>query len=906
MTTMASGRRAAHVGGVDVLLANGAIARIRPYAPDDVAEIAALHERSSDDSIRSRFLTLNRRAASTYVEHIATAPPEEVLSLVMEQDSHLVGLATAEVTEPGAAEMSFLVDEHMFGRGVATLLLEHLAAWARRVGIRRLDAVVSADNYAMLDVLDDAGFDTVKSVQYGVMEGTMSTEATERAIEAADVRECRAEARSLAALMHPGTVAVAGVSRRVTGVGRAVLDAIREGGFKGTLVAIHPETPDLQDIPVYPSVSAVPGKVDLLVVAVPAPQVPAVLEEAGDAGVAVAVVITSGFAEEEGDGDRIQSELVATARRHGMRLIGPNCFGVASYSDDVRLDATFARRRPRPGGLAVASQSGGVGIALLDAAVSAGLGLAAFVSLGNKADVSSNDLLGAWIDDDAVTVAALYLESFGNPRKFARFARRFSERKPLIAVVGGRSASGSRAGASHTAAAASPVSAVEALFTQAGVIPVSGLDEMVVTALLLTSGPLPSGRRLGIVGNAGGLGVLAADAAADAGLEVPLLSAELQRRLATTLGAAPGTTNPIDLGAAASAATFEAAASLLLDSGEVDGLLVVFAATRVGDTSGVAEAVRRVRADARVPVLQVVHGDDLPEPRDPSGEAPRFRSVDDAVRAFGHAARYARWRDTPRTVTLRSDQALAPEARERARRLLASAGADGWLSMDQIQELVADHGIEAPTGTVCHGAVEAVAAARTVGFPVAVKVADPEVLHKTERGLVATALTSDDAVADAVRRFADELGRASVPVLVQPHVDGGVELAVGVVRDPGFGPLVMVAAGGIAMEVWRDRVFLAPPVTEQDVSRALGSLRITPLLEGFRGSPAVNISALRELVLSVAELVEDMPEIAEMDLNPVIATPTGVVCVDARVRLTQPGGSAEALAGVPRQLRMQT
>lgn len=906
MTTLDHAAPPPVVPGVDVLLADGAIARIRPFEPADVAEVAALHERSSDDSIRSRFLTLNRRAASDYVAHVATASREELLALVMEHDGHVVGLATAEVVEPGAAEMSFLVDERMFGLGVATLLLEHLAAWARRDGIRRLDAVVSADNHAMLDVLDNAGFDTVRSVQYGVMEGTMSTAATERAIEAADVRECRSEARSLAALMRPRTVAVAGVSRRAGGVGRAVLDAIREGGFTGTLVAIHPDTPDLDRVPVYPSADAVPGKVDLLVVAVPAPQVPALLAEAGRAGVAVAVVITSGFAEEQGDGDRIQSQIVETARGHGMRLIGPNCFGVASYSDDVRLDATFARRRPHPGGLAVASQSGGVGIALLDAAVGAGLGLATFVSLGNKADVSSNDLLGAWIDDDAVTVAALYLESFGNPRKFARFARRFSERKPLIAVVGGRSASGSRAGASHTAAAASPVSAVEALFTQAGVIPVSGLDEMVDTALLLTSAPLPPGARLGIVGNAGGLGVLAADAAADAGLEVPLLSADLQQRLAATLGAAPGTTNPIDLGAAASAATFEAAARLLLDSGEVDGLLVVFAATRVGDTAGVTEAIRRVRADALVPVLQVIHGDDRAHATDPGGEVPRFRAVDDAVRAFAHAARYARWRRTPRTSTVPTDHALAPEARGRARALLEHLGPDGWLRMDHIQSLVAGHGIEAPTGIVCHGAEEAVDAARAIGFPVAAKVADPEVLHKTDRGLVATGLGSADAVAGAVRRFADELGRESAPVLVQPHVASGVELAVGVVRDPSFGPLVMVAAGGIAMEVWRDRVFLAPPITEQDVSRALGSLRIAPLLEGFRGAPAVDLDALRELVLSVAALAEDVPEIAEMDLNPVIATPHGVVCVDARVRLAPADAAADLLPGVPRQLRMRT
>jgi acyl-CoA synthetase (NDP forming) len=615
--------------------------------------------------------------------------------------------------------------------------------------------------------------------------------------------------------------------------------------------------------------------------------------------VRVAVVLTSDFAESGEQGRERQHAILRCARRHGMRLVGPNCFGVASWDPAVRLDATFARSHPLAGGLAVASQSGGVGIALLDAARGVGLGLAAFVSLGNKCDVSGNDLLAAWMEDPRVTAAAFYLESFGNPRKFARLARRFSERKPLLAVVGGRSEEGSRAGASHTAAAATPAAAVQAVFTQSGVVAVTGIEELADTAQLLGGHRLPRGRRLGIIGNAGGLGVLAADAAYVDGLAVPLLSRPLVGALQRAIGRAPGMTNPIDLGAAAGPGSFLETIRLLAGSGEVDSLLVVFAATMVGDTSGVVRAVRRAATETDVPVVLVVHGDAVP-PADDGDPVPVLPSVEAATRALAHATRYSVWRTTPRGTRRAVPLADTEAARQLAASTLAEGRHAGWLDLTVAQGLLAHYGLTAPTGVVSAGPEDAVGAAERIGYPVAVKVADPEVQHKTDRKLVAVGVRSREELEGAVRRFGRTLGRPDVPVLVQPMAGPGVELAVGIVRDPSFGPVVMVAAGGVATDVWKDRVFLVPPVTDLDAARAVKALRVAPLLEGFRGSPACDVAAFEDVLLAVSRLAEDVPEIAEMDLNPVVVTPTGATCVDVRVRLAPV--SPEDGTGVPRQL----
>jgi acyl-CoA synthetase (NDP forming)/GNAT superfamily N-acetyltransferase len=890
---------ASGVNRADVLLIDGTVAAIRPLLPGDKDALLALHERASDESLHMRFFSSGRRAAYDYVEHLQQET--DTLALVAVTHEGLVALATAEPVGPDAAEVAFLVDEEHHGLGLGSLLLEHLAAAGRDRGYSRFEAEVLPENHAMIGVFREAGFTVARHTEFGSTHLDMDTVASARAVEAADARECHAEARSLQPLLYPHAVAVCGARRNGSGVGAAVLRSIRAGDFQGALYAVHPRAghgATVEDVPAYPTMADLPGPVDLVVVAVPATRVVATLRDAADAGVRAAVVISSGFEELGDEGRRLQREMLELARERSIRVVGPNCLGLMSNHPDIRLNATFSGAVPPVGGLAVASQSGGVGIVLSDVAHGLGLGIGSFVSLGNKADVSSNDLLAAWLDDPRVTGAALYLESFGNAAKFARFARRFAERKPLLAVVGGRSAGGRRAGASHTAAVASPAVGVAALFAQAGVTGCDGAEDMAETALLLAEQPGPVGPRVAVFSNAGGMGVLAADAADEWGLSVPELSPELRSRLARHVTGTTGTANPVDAGAGASPADFGAITATLLGSDEVDAVVVVLVATGVTDATECVRAIGRARARHRGKPLVLVPAGGLEMPDDVPGVTvlPTARS---AVRALSRAVRRSQWLAVPHEPPQPADRERSSRARARARELLARrAEPTSWLEPEASRELLRDYGL-CCLGEIVDDPLAATRTATEIGFPVAVKVADRRVVHKTDRGLVRVGLTSPAEVVSAMRAFEAELGFEHVPVLVQPIVSG-VELALGLVRDAGFGPLVMVAAGGIATEVLDDRVFLMPPVTRADAERAVRSLRLWPLLSGYRGLPPVDLDALLGLVVSVGALAEEVPEVAELDLNPVMAAPDGVHLVDVKVRLA-PGIVVDA--GVPRRLR---
>ena len=890
----------------DVLLADGSVATIRRATPDDVTALDALHAGISDDNLRLRFFTVTRVAARAYVEHLASAT--DTLAMVVERAGVVVAVGTAEPAGPDVAEVAFLVEDSQHGLGLGSLLLEHLAAAGRERGVRRFVAEVLADNRAMLGVFADAGFTITRLAEGGEVHVEMDTVASAAALAAADERECRSEARSLQPLLYPRCVAVTGVRRDGSGVGAAILRSVVAGGFTGEVYAVHPRAAGVEGVAAFPRLVEVPATVDLVVVAVPADRVLATLEDAAEAGARAAVVVSSGFEELGAEGARMQREMLDLARRRSIRIVGPNCLGLMSNDPDISLDATFSGSVPPPGGLAIASQSGGVGIVLSDVARELGLGVGSFVSLGNKADVSSNDLLAAWRDDPRVTAAALYLESFGNAPKFARFARRFAERKPLLAVVGGRSSGGRRAGASHTAAAASPAVGVDALFAQAGVIRCTGAEDMAETALLLGEQPLPRGNRIAVLSNAGGMGVLAADTADDCGLAVPELSLALRQRVARHVTGTVGTGNPVDAGAGADPNDLAEIASLLVTSDEVDAVVVVLVATGVSDSSAAMSRLADVR-HPDTPLVLVPMGGLSVAPGGLPGVT-TFRSTQAAVRALGRAARYAAWRDQPADPPAPVDRARADRAREAAALLLAQMeGDDGWLDTDDVAVLLADYGLS-PVGTVVTDPVAAAGAAEAIGFPVALKVAGRDVVHKTDRGLVRVGLGSTAEVVSAVRAFEAELGQHDgqqdrqhgVPVLVQP-MSSGVEIALGLVRDPGFGPLVMVAAGGVATDVWDDRVFLLPPVTVRDAARAVRSLRVWPLMNGFRGAPPADVESLEAVLVRLGQLAEDVPQVAELDLNPVLVGTNGCALVDVKVRLATP---APVDAGIPRRLRRTT
>jgi len=873
----------------EVLLSDGGVAQIRPLELRDGPGLRELHESASDDALRLRFFSSGPGAGRTYVERVLGSP--DTLALVALVDERVVALATAEPVDAATCEVAFLVADDLAGHGLGTLLLEHLAAAARDQGIRRFAALVLAENHRMLEVFARAGFTVTRTSSHGECELSMDIAVTPEVQEAADLREFLSEARSLRSLLAPRSVAVYGARRDGTGIGAAVLTAVRRDGFTGDVVAIHPHAEAIGEVPALPSL-ADGAPVDLAIIAVPLAHVLGALEDAIAGGARGAVVISAGFGEMGADGARLQQELGRTARRHGVRLVGPNCLGVLDNAPEVRLNATFGLPAPRPGGLAVASQSGGVGIALMDLLARDGVGVRTFVSVGNKVDVSGNDLLAAWYDDPQVTCAAFYLESFGNARKFARFARRFSQRKPLVAVVGGRSAGGRRAGSSHTAAAATPAVGVAALLAQSGVIACHDAEELADTVTVLTREPLLDGTRLGVLSNAGGLGVLAADAAQDAGLDVAAFSPALRDEVGALVAQTSGSTNPVDAGAGADADRLAAIADAVLASDEVDALLVVLVATDTNDVAGTLDAlaVVRRRHPGRAVVAVGLGGD----ADGPHAGLTTLRSSAAAVAALGRASSYAAWRRDVAPPPAAPDPVRAWQARDEARNLLVRTGPEGWVVPGAAAALLRRYGLES-VGVVV-AATDAPEAAEQIGFPVAVKVASADVVHRTERRLVVTGLTSAPEVARAVHDLERRLGRPC-PVLVQP-MGSGVEMALGMVRDPVLGPLVMVAPGGVGTDLADDRAFLVPPFGSGELLRVLRSLRTWPLLDGFRGAARVDVDAFARAASALGQLVVDVPEIAEVDLNPVLVAAEGIHLVDVKVRLA----TGESL-DEPRQLR---
>lgn len=885
----------------DVLMSDGQVAVIRLLRNSDRDGLQALHDQVSEDAFRLRFFTVGRASGTAYVDHLFNSTPAEVICLVASLHDEIVAAATAERLGPDEAEIAFLVADDERGLGLGSLLVEHLSAHSRDSGVRHLVAEVLRENHAMLGVFRDAGFAASRTNEGGLVRVDLHTEMSSAAIAAADQREARAETRSLAPILYPRHVAVVGVRRDGSGVGHAVLTSILDGGFTGRLDIVHPRACSVEGITAHRSFTDIPGEVDLAIIAVPAAQVLAVVHDAIAAQVRGVVVISSGFGELGVEGMEIQRTLIRTARDNGIRIIGPNCLGVLVNDPAIHLNATFTHARPPCGGLAIASQSGGVGIALLDIATELGLGVHTFVSLGNKADVSGNDLLSAWRDDPQVTAAALYLESFGNAAKFARLAHEFARRKPLLAVVGGRSSGGQRAGRSHTAAAASPAVGVDALFAQAGVIACHSAEDMAETALLLATQPLPAGRRLAILSNAGGIGVLAADSADRQGLTVPTFSGDLQRSITDHVSGTVGLTNPVDLGAAGSPADLEACLNAVLSSEEVDALLVVLVNTALAPPQPLLSALADARArHPGLPLLLATMGEDHLDPENLPGIT-RFRTYDRALEALGRAAARRAWLMAPQDETGRPDIDRGRAARTLALSVLADQGSDHWLSAAQTKDLLAPYGLD-QVGEVAEDSVHACAIAAEIGYPVALKVADPKVQHKTDRHLVRVGINSTQAMAAAIGDFARELERPQVTVLVQPMV-AGVELALGVVSDPSFGPMIRIAAGGIATNILADQAFLLPPVTVRAAEEAIRGLRMWPLLDGFRGAEPGAVDSLVRCLVSLAQLSSDVPELSEVDLNPVIVTPDAAVIVDAKVRL---GRNSIQRAGIPRQLRPVT
>ena len=874
----------------DVVLSDGGTVHVRPVRTTDAAALVAFHSQLSPDSVYYRFFAPHPALSEAEVSRFTTVDHVDRVAFVAELGQQMVALASYDrlPDSPESAEVAFVVSDRHQGRGIATLLLEHLAAAAGERGITKFVAETLMGNSPMLEVFRAAGFEEQVHMGDAVVMVELDIEPNDRTLAAVEQREQHAESTSVARLLTPRSVAVIGASRTPATIGHQVLRNLLAGEFIGPVYPVNPRAPHVASVKAYATVLDIPDEVDLAVVAVPAAAVADVVRQCADKGVVGLVVLSAGFSEVGSAGATAQRELRDLARRNGMRLVGPNCIGVANTA--IGLNATFSPYAPRPGRIAMQSQSGALGIAILERSARIGIGVSSFVSVGNKADVSGNDLLQYWENDAGTDVILLYLESFGNPRKFSRIARRVSGRKPIVAVKSGRSSAGIRAASSHTAAMASADVAVDALFRQTGVIRVDTLDELFDMALVLVSQPLPAGRRVAIVGNSGGPGILATDACEGAGLEVPELSVSTQTALRKVVDPNGAVANPVDLVASATPAVYEQALRLLLSDDGVDAVIAINTATFAAPSTEVAAVLRRVASGATKPLvgsflawpeLQPVLAAQEP------GEAPvpAFASPEPAARALSRAADYSEWRRRPPGSLANLQHFDAGRAQAVVSAFLAGHSEGGWLPTHGIVDLLAAVGVSMLETVTVSSAAQAAEQVARLGGQVVLKASGPRLVHKSDVGGVRLGIASPEEAEAAYRDMAAILGEVMTGAVVQRMAEPGVETIVGVVHDPLFGPLVMFGLGGVATELLKDRAFRILPLTDTDAAELVRSLRSSPLFFGYRGAVPAAVHALEDLLQRIARLAGVVHELAELDFNPVIVSASGAEIVDARVRL---------------------
>jgi acetate---CoA ligase (ADP-forming) len=837
---------------LDVILRDGTTLRLRPPHADDAPALLEFLSGLSEQSLYYRFHGFPS-LTEQLVEPFVDPDWHERGHLVGELGGRVIALASyVRLRDPAAAEVAFLVADEFQRRGIGTRLLEQLAARAAAVGVERFVAEVLPENRQMLKVFEAVGFESTRKLESGTVEVEFRIEPTETYLQRVDERDHLAAVASLRPFFAPSSVAVLGASRRRESIGGLLFRNIVAGEFEGVAYPVNPAGDAVAGVRGYRSVEELPETPDLAVVCVPARHVLAGVEEALRRGTRAICVISAGFAEIGEEGRERQDELLALVRSHGGRLVGPKALP--------------------PGPVAFSSQSGALGLALLEKAQERGIGLSAFVSIGNKADVSSNDLLEYWEDDPDTGLITLYLESFGNPRRFGRIARRVARSKPILAMKSGTTSTGARAASSHTAALAGSEAAVEALFHQAGVIRARTLEELIDAAALFATQPLPAGRRVAVITNAGGLGILCADACEAAGLELPTLSPETEAALRALLPAEASLANPVDMLGSATGDTYEGVLPIVLADPVIDAVIVLFVPPVVAGADEVAAAVGRAGVDGKPVLTSLIAGGDLP----PTAGLTNFPYPESAARALGLAAARAEWLRRPAGFIPPLGGVDAARGRAVIAEALA-AGDDLWLRPDQVRELLQAYGIPVVPERTVRTVDEAAGAASELGFPAVVKSAEPGA-HKTETGGIALGL----ATADDVREAA---GRIGVPVLVQPMLEGSAELLAGIVQDPVFGPLVAFGPGGIFAELIGQAEFRIAPLTDADAHELVTGGKAGQLVRGFRGQPAADENALTELLHRLSRLGEDLNEVAELDLNPVIASPGGCVAVDARVRV---------------------
>jgi len=867
----------------DIVLRTGSTLHVRPIKPEDAAGLLDFYKLLSQESLYFRFFTIPK-ADPEKAAYLARVDYENQFALVGEtaQGIVAVGRFYRDPKRPESAEAAFTIADALQGQGIGTGLLERLAAIAREKGITTFEADVLPANSRMLNVFANSGYEIRRQLEGGVVHVALSILPTVPSEEKAGERHRLAAVASIAPFFEPRAVAVVGAGRRRGKIGAEIFHNVRAAGFKGQVVPVNLKASSIDSVKCYPRVTDIPHEVDLAVIAVPAEEVGAVVDDCVEKGVKGIVVISAGFGEAGAEGRARERALLEKIRSARIRMIGPNCMGLVNTDPKVRLNATFAPVYPPEGRVAMLSQSGALGLAILDYASRLNLGISTFVSVGNKPDVSGNDLIQYWEKDPRTDVILLYLESFGNPRNFGPIARRVSRKKPIVAVKAGRSRAGSKAASSHTGALAESDAVVEALLRQSGVIRTQTLEELFDVASLLAHQPIASGRRVAILTNAGGPAILAADACEAQGLSLASLSDSTVKALRSLLPVAASVANPVDMLASASAHDYGRAIRVLLADPGVDSLLVIYIPPLASDSDVVAsETVAGARAASGKPVLATF----MSAKGAPPGLAPVpcYPFPESAAAALARVTRYGEWRKRPAGTIPRFEDIRRDDVRAFIAEAMDRGG--GWLTPGEAQDLLRVLAIPVAKSRLAANWKEVRAAAKEISFPLVLKAVGPAILHKTEVGGIRLGLADISGLRSAYRELSQSLGDAMTAVLVQEMVPDGVEVIVGATYDAAFGPLVLYGSGGTLVELLSDISFRIAPLTDLDVADMLEEVRGTALLKGYRGAAPADEAALREILLRVSALLDLCPEIQELDLNPVKVLEKGARAVDFRVRV---------------------
>ncbi|WP_159838080.1 bifunctional acetate--CoA ligase family protein/GNAT family N-acetyltransferase [Nocardia sp. CY41] len=852
----------------DVLASDGGVVRLRPITPEDAERLQDFHSALSDRTRYLRYFGPYPRISPKDLHRTTHVDYHDRVGLVLELGEAIVAVGRYELLErdgPRAAEVAFVVADGHQGRGLGSILLEHLAGAAAENKIETFVAEVLAENTVMVTVFRDAGYQVERSRDGSVLHLEFAIDPTEALLSVRDSRERASEARSVGNLLTPRSVAVIGATPATGRVGGAVLSNLLSGLFQGPVFPVNPNRKSVRGVRAYATVREIPDEVDLAVVAVPPAAIGSVLDDCMAKGVKGLVVLTAGFGETGEEGSAAERELVAAARGHGMRVVGPSALGIANTDPAVAMNATLATVLPGRGRIGFFCQSGPLGAAILGEAAARNLGLSTFVSAGNRADVSGNDLLQYWDSDPDTDVVLLYLESFGNPRKFSRIARRVARTKPIVAVSSGRSVA--------QPAGDMDRSIVRDLFAQAGIVQVDSISELFDCAALLGYQPLPRGSRLMVVGNSTALNWLAVDAAQGEGLEVA---------------------EPVNLGPQATPGAYLDALVAALRSDETDAVIVVFAPPVPLPTAGFADAIRAAAAavpEAGKPILTTFVAEqgipNLLAVRGPGaaaahGSIPSYPDPERAARALARVRRYAEWRTRPVSPVVRPQGIDTDRARQLVADWMAGSGGRRLTDLETV-ELLACYGISVVEFREVSNAEEAVAAAEELGYPVAAKATGEHWRRRPDLTGVRLDLWRPEAVRQGYADLAELCGD---PVLhIQKMATKGVGCILRVQDDPSFGSVIEFGLSGLIIELLGDRAYRALPLTADEATALIDAPRAAPLLSGTPASPRVDKAALSELAQRISALFDDLPEMRELSFDPVLASPTSAEILYARGRI---------------------